>query len=304
MKFYPYNYTTKSLNEMIKKITLILLVTLALGIQSNIQSQQLLVKPYLQHASATEIFVMWETDILDSSYVEWGETQTYGSITYGATESSSGTAIIHTAIIAGLQPNLKYYYQIVGNGYASSEYNFKTPDIQSNEESLRLVAMSDMQIDGGNPDKFYEIVHNGILKYFEDNFTTDINEHLDMILIPGDLVSTGSNYSLWKNHFFDQADPLFGYVPVYPVPGNHEGNSPYFFKYFHLPTNGTTTYNEHWWTRVESNVRIIGLDSNTGYRIQEQLDWLSSVLDSTCSDPSIDFVFAQTVQTGCGCSQQ
>ena len=35
------------------------------------------------------------------------------------------------------------------------------------------------------------------------------------------------------------------------------------------------------------------MDSNNGYRIQEQLEWLDSVLLVTTSDTNIDFVFAQ-----------
>ena len=42
-----------------------------------------------------------------------------------------------------------------------------------------------------------------------------------------------------------------------------------------------------------SNVRIIGLNSNSDYQIQDQLDWLDSILYMTSLDNTIDFVFAQ-----------
>ena len=74
--------------------------------------------------------------------------------------------------------------------------------------------------------------------------------------------------------------------------GNHERN-PLFFHYFELPLNGTNGYEEHWWYKDHSNVRIISMDSNNGYRIQEQLEWLDSILSITTSDTIIDFVFAQ-----------
>ena len=77
------------------------------------------------------------------------------------------------------------------------------------------------------------------------------------------------------------------------VLGNHERNHPFFFHYFELPLNGTNGYEEHWWYKDHSNVRIIGMDSNNGYRIQEQLEWLDSILSITTSDTIIDFVFAQ-----------
>ena len=60
-----------------------------------------------------------------------------------------------------------------------------------------------------------------------------------------------------------------------------------------LPKNGSSGYEEHWWYKDNSNVRIIGLNSNYQFRISEQLIWLDSLLDSTIIDDKIDFVFAQ-----------
>ena len=60
-----------------------------------------------------------------------------------------------------------------------------------------------------------------------------------------------------------------------------------------LPLNGTLGYEEHWWYKDNSNVRIIGLNSNSDYQIQDQLDWLDSILYITSLDNTIDFVFAQ-----------
>lgn len=103
----------------------------------------------------------------------------------------------------------------------------------------------------------------------------------------------GTNYSQWEEHFFDPAHGLFNHVPVYPVPGNHEQNSTYYFQYFKVPENGTAGFEEHWWHKDYGNVRIIGLDSNSPFDNQDQLDWLDVVLDMTCDSDSIDFVFAQ-----------
>ncbi|MEO1452023.1 MAG: metallophosphoesterase, partial [Bacteroidota bacterium] len=73
----------------------------------------------------------------------------------------------------------------------------------------------------------------------------------------------------------------------------HERNSDYYFNYFHLPDNGTPGYMEHWYYKDYGNVRIIGLNSNDNYRIQEQLDWLEEVLEDAAENEAIDFVFAQ-----------
>ena len=116
---------------------------------------------------------------------------------------------------------------------------------------------------------------------------------LDLVLIPGDLVDNGLDHTQWGSHFFEPSEPLFSHVPLYPVLGNHENNSSYFFSYCNLPSNGTPGYLEHWWWTDFSNIRVIGLDSNWDYQLTIQLNWLEDVLNESCNDPNIDFVFAQ-----------
>ncbi|MEL6867753.1 MAG: metallophosphoesterase, partial [Bacteroidota bacterium] len=179
------------------------------------------------------------------------------------------------------------------DGTTSAIFDFITPPLKSANQSFNLVAMSDMQRDGSRPNIFNEVTHEGIIDYFQAQHGHDLPTDLGLILIPGDLVPTGNNYNQWQTGFFAPAHPLFAHVPVYPVLGNHENNAGFYFQYFDLPLNGTAGYEEHWWYKDYSNVRIIGLNSNGGYRIQEQLDWLEVTLDEACLDEDIDFVFAQ-----------
>ena len=175
----------------------------------------------------------------------------------------------------------------------SDLYDFVTPPEPSSEASFTIIAMSDMQRDGSNPDKFDEIIHDGVIDYISDEYSDDLAGELAMVLVTGDLVVTGPSYNQWPDHFFGPSEDLFSHVPFYPVFGNHEQNTDYFIKYFHLPNNGTPGYEEHWYYSDYSNLRIIGLDSNGGYQVQAQLDWLESVLQDACSNDNIDFVFAQ-----------
>lgn len=237
--------------------------------------------------------IMWETSSGTQSLVEYGLTAGLGSSASGTAFTSSGSAQIHTVTLSSLNPATVYHYKVVTDAAESDIFHFKTPALPSAESETNIVAMSDMQRDGGNPNKFWEVVHNGVIELVNDSMGPDLSEELAMVVIPGDLVTTGPNYSSWKNTFFDPANPLFSYVPVYPVLGNHEANTIHYFNYFQPPDNGTSGYEEHWWYKDHSNVRLIGLNSNSGYRIQEQLDWLDGVLADACSDANIDFVFAQ-----------
>ncbi|MEL6986651.1 MAG: metallophosphoesterase [Bacteroidota bacterium] len=186
-----------------------------------------------------------------------------------------------------------FFYTVKTGNAISDIFSFKTPPFASDQKSFRIIAMSDMQEDGSFPNKFQEMVHEGVLKYLENEFGGELIDNLALVMIPGDLVVTGNNYAQWENDFFDPSHGLFNHVPVYPVPGNHEQNTPFYFQYFKLPDNGSPGFEEHWWYKDYGNVRMIGLDSNNPFNNQEQLDWLDNILNATCAADSIDFVFAQ-----------
>ena len=269
------------------------LLILLLFLPIFVVSQDFTINPYLQNASPNSITIMWEHSNWDVSFVEWGSTNTLGNIDSTTFEVTSYPSCLFTAKLTGLQSNTKYYYKVTTGNSVSSIFDFYTPSNSEHEKSIKMIVMSDMQTDSNNPKKFTEIINNGIIDYLQNNYEGNANENLDMILIPGDLVSTGTNYLHWKDEFFAQSEPLFSTVPFYPVLGNHEVNANLYFQYMDLPLNGTLGYEEHWWYKDNSNVRIIGLNSNSDYQIQDQLDWLDSILYMTSLDTSIDFVFAQ-----------
>jgi hypothetical protein len=271
-------------------LSLVLLLTTLLT-----SAQNMVVKPYLQNAEPTSIHIMWETSSDNSTTVEYGTTTSLGTSVVGTAFTGSGSSYVHDVELTELQPATKYYYKAVTGSLESDVYHFITPPLKSSEASFNIVAMSDMQQDWLHPSVFKDIIDDNLIPYMQQEYGSDLAEHLGYFIVPGDLVQTGSNYSSWASTFFEPAKNLLSYVPLYPVPGNHEGNTPYFFQYFNLPMNGTMTndYPEHWWYKDYSNVRLIGLESNGGYRVQAQLDWLQTVLDDAASDPDIDFVFAQ-----------
>ena len=270
-------------------------ITIVLFICSffSLKGQSIIVQPYLQNASSSSITVMWEASSCIQGSINWGVSNSTDSTLLATSLPSQGGACIYTAALSGLLPNTKYFYNVSVGSVVSSTFHFITPPTNHSETSFNLVAMSDMQRDNSNPTKFKQIVNDGILGFISSTFNTSVNEHLHMVLIPGDLVDNGNNHEEWVNEFFKPSKNLFSYVPFYPVPGNHENNAHFFFDYFDLPKNGSAGFLEHWWFKDISNVRIIGLDSNSDFQISEQIDWLDSLLNATANDTTVDFVFAQ-----------
>ncbi len=257
-------------------------------------AQTIKVQPYLQDATPNSIFVSWETSSGTDSTVEYGTTTALGSTATGSViTATDGVSKVHEVFLNNLLPSTKYYYKVITGTVISTINNFKTPHTASQDGVIRILAMSDMQVDDANPNKFSEIVNAGVISYLSSQYGGDVSDNLSMILIPGDLVASGTTYSQWQNNFFTPAQNIFKSVPVYPVLGNHEINSPNYFNYFHLPNNGAAGYAEHSWYKDISNVRIIGIDSNSPYTNQAQLDWFDATLASAALNPDIDFVIAQ-----------
>ncbi|MCP4867869.1 MAG: hypothetical protein GY898_04035 [Proteobacteria bacterium] len=250
-------------------------------------AQEIGVEPYLQLASPTAIHVMWESDSETDASVEYGLTEALGTTVTAGNDAGSFGHYHHRAELTGLTPATRYHYRVTSGSTSSDIHDFITPAEASAEADLRIVAMSDMQQDWQNTHVFEEVTNEGVIDFTTEEWSDDLAAELNAVMVPGDLVTTGPSYDEWPDTFFTPGQNLFHHVPLYPVPGNHEGDSANFFNFFHLPGN------EHWWGHSVGNVRMIGLDSNGGYRTQEQLDFLEGELEDACADADIDFVFAQ-----------
>jgi len=72
-------------------ITSILLICLI----NQLEAQNITIQPYLQDASPNSINILWETDSVDESIVEWGLTDKLGFTTTGIAYPSDGDARVH-----------------------------------------------------------------------------------------------------------------------------------------------------------------------------------------------------------------
>ncbi len=273
------------------RLLLILLFTLG-GSSAAAQTPGLLVEPYLQSPTPASMVIGWETQGSTQSQVEYGLTTALGQVASGTSINSGGGAIIHHVELTGLQAQTRYYYRTVSGSIVSPTYFFTTHPALTAETPFQFIAYSDAQ-NGSNGIKHEEVINDGIIAFCNQEYGVPIDESIRFSLVPGDLVSTGTTHSHWQDHFFGQAKNLYRHVPLIPALGNHENDAQYYFDYLQLPTNGTPGFEEHWHYLDHQNVRVITLDTNPAYRIQEQLDWLSVILDDAAVDDRIDFVFGQ-----------
>lgn len=269
------------------------------------------VGPYLQTATPDSLWVMWETNHGYESRVELGTspdklTQVYRGTSKPMTEVVLKTppsadakkmlyrptwnhfSHIHSVQLTKLTPETHYYYRVVTGNATSTVYDFWTPPAPGSQKSFRFAIYSDNQ---EKPDIHRGVVEKGIMKQFAALPASDQNPYPAFILNAGDIVGNGQNYREYKDQFFAPLEKLSPHVPYYIAIGNHDRDSPYYFNYFHFPENGTQGFEQHWYSFSYSNARFIALDTNTAYRIPQQLDWLSAELKKACDDPNIRFVF-------------
>ena len=77
--------------------------------------------------SQNSTYIMWTTDELSTSQIEYGITDSYGN----TTEKDSNPVTSHNISITNLKPNTTYHYRVIsidefGNENISEDYNFKT----------------------------------------------------------------------------------------------------------------------------------------------------------------------------------
>ncbi|MBT3219514.1 MAG: metallophosphoesterase [Proteobacteria bacterium] len=255
------------------------------------------IAPYVQWVTTESAWIVWETDGGTESRVDWGTDETLGEFACGELvpvlpggDPLVAATLVHEVQLSELEPSTTYYYRSQTGATTGSINHFQTAPLTGDEAPTRLVAISDSQRDDSNPQKLQEVIDDGVIDYIRGNYGADLATELDLVLVTGDLVDNGWLLEEWQEEFFGPSAALMAEVPFYPVFGNHEGGTPFFQQYFHLPDDGDT---EHYYTIDHSNVRIVGLDSNLGWNREAQLEWLDAVLARTCADTDIDFLFAQ-----------
>ena len=117
--------------------------------------------PYLQSATPSGIWIVWETASGEESTVVWGPSESLGEESVGSARQGRGRSRVHEVQLTGLSPDTTYFYQVRTGARISEIYDFHTPPDPASESAFRLLAMSDMQMDRAHRDQFSEIVSDG-----------------------------------------------------------------------------------------------------------------------------------------------
>ena len=186
------------------------LITIILG--TNIllaqSDQKIAFGPYLQNMTYRSVTICWTTLDGESEFITPdGKIQTIRQ--YKS----------HQMKLPRLKEKTVYTYDVLKNDSTEGKGSFKT--FPRGIEPFRFVTLGDTRS------------RHDIHKTIVDSIMV-----LDPLFIvnTGDLVSNGDNINDWEK-FFSVNQDLMRKTPYFPVLGNHENDSKYYYDFFDLPGN-------------------------------------------------------------------
>ena len=217
----------------LKKIFLILLTVLLPLLAF---SSELIHGPYMQDARSTQITIKWETKNAEKGKVLYGTNSS--KLSQKAEEKNKKT--LHEVTLNNLTPNTHYFYQCVWQSGKSETGRFKTAPADDSTP-MRLAFVGDSRSDLEMCKKISDLI---------------IERDPAIVVHTGDIVASGKKLEQWETYLFNPMENLLRNIPIYPVLGNHEEESPYYYDYFSIH-NG-----KPWWSVDYGSVHLIGLDTN------------------------------------------
>ncbi|MBI4569188.1 MAG: metallophosphoesterase family protein [Planctomycetes bacterium] len=194
--------------------------------------------PYLQNGGPKRMTVMWESDVEARGMVEYGRTR----------ETMTGFALaplarkVQEVEIAGLRPETTYFYQVRVGRKLSDLQTFATYPEGAGKPYTMLVY---------GDSRSFPSTHAAIVRKMqaEDGL---------FFINTGDMVKVGSSYDAWRTEHFEPLGDMGARRVLWPVMGNHEANSPWYFTFFSVPGPGT----ENYYTFSVGDAKYVVVDSN------------------------------------------
>jgi PKD repeat protein len=241
--------------------------------------------PFLQTPTPNSLYVCWHSDASTESIVEYGTTPDLGSQQSGDHHQFNVSTIWHWVQLDGLAPQTTYYYKVVSDTAESEIYAFTTQQPDGNDqEHVRFSLYSDPQTT-----EMHRNVVNALRDKLVELYGEDYHQDVQLAMLTGDIVNTGSNLSQYQPLFFDNIAAISSNLPVMNTLGNHEAEANTYYQYMLYDDFGGPE-GEKYYSFWIGNVLFIGLNSNV--RGNTQLNWLEDLLETAQNDPAIDWIFA------------
>ncbi|HEY1598076.1 MAG TPA: LamG-like jellyroll fold domain-containing protein [Pirellulales bacterium] len=218
-----------------------------------------LVQPYLQFATTDSITIMCETSRPAKMRVEYAELRPLE-----LKAETASAQLISELTLKDLKPATRYFYRVVcvdetGQEVRGQQYSFQTAP--NEDMPWAFAVIGDTQ---RNPEVTRKCAEGAFSK--RPNF----------LLHCGDVVDDGFAKNQWLKDLFEPCSTLMAQIPTFPVIGNHEKDSHWYYDYFSLPKP------EYYYTFRYGNAQFFMIDSNRPLDPgSPQYEWLEKELASS-----------------------
>ncbi len=214
------------------------------------------VQPYLQFATQDSITVMCETSKPAKMRVDFGEVQPFDK--KGETE---GNQLISTVKLSDLKTGTRYFYRVTCTDESGAEVRGFLSSFQTAPATDRAWAFAVIGDTQRNPEVTRKCADGAY------------SRRPDFLLHCGDVVDDGFAKHQWVKDLFEPCSRLMAHIPTFPVIGNHEKDSHWYYDYFALPKP------EYYYTFSYGNAQFFMIDSNKNLKPgSEQYQWLEKEL--------------------------
>ena len=249
--------------------------------------------PYLQAPTPRSIQVCWHDTSDAPSRVEYGLTAALGLTAVAGSELLTTWYRWHSARLTDLQPDTEYHYRVVSGGGGSPIHTFRTLPLPGAEGKIRALLLSDTH--SGDSTWVNRVMRAAAGKTAE-LYGADLQNQLQLVCISGDITVSGGSINHYTDQYFRPMSLLSARVPFMAVPGNHEGENPYYYKYVKYDDVSAAAapdlLAEKVWRVQAGNTLFIGLNTNiiasAGARQRQLFD---DLLKAAEGDPAVDFIF-------------
>jgi len=213
--------------------------------------------PYIQQMNMKDAVISWST--LDGEVIVTDENGKKDTIRNYKQ---------HKVQLAGLEPNKKYTYDVLNDGTDEGKGTLMT--YPEKTVPFNFVAIGDTRSRNN--------VHKKIIAQVQK-----LNPKF--IVNSGDLVENGLSMGDWES-FFEVNEDFMRNTPYYPVLGNHEKDSPYYYDFFDLPNN------ERYYYFTVGDALFVVLDSE-GLRTTIPAFTTDNMKDAYWEESGIDYMKTQ-----------
>ncbi len=249
-------------------------------------------EPYLQSPTATSIHINWHGASGSQSLVEYGQDLQLGQQAFGETISFDGRTVWHHTALDGLSPDTEYFYCCVTDTARSDTLRFRSqPADEVDDGHIRFVVYGDSRATPA----MHALVVQSFRSKVAELYGDDVHSQLDAVLSVGDIVTTGSVLSQYRDEYLGPISTISSEVPFMVSIGNHEAEADLYYDYMNYEEFAGPEGELYYAFRI-GPARFIALNSNT--RGNTQLDWLAAEMAAAQADGTTDWVFVYTHHPG------